>query len=72
LRDDLLGPEYEFDIAGRLKLEAKENMKKRGLASPDIGDALALTFAREIGRRDMTVGRRSPRQVQGMDYSLFD
>jgi hypothetical protein len=26
-------------------LEKKEDMKKRGLASPDLADALALTFA---------------------------
>jgi len=29
-------------------LEAKEQMKKRGLASPDDGDALALTFAMPV------------------------
>lgn len=45
LRDDLVGPEYSFDPAGRIKLERKEDMKKRGLSSPDIADALALTFA---------------------------
>lgn len=72
LRDDLLGPEYRFDLQQRLKIEAKEEMKKRGLASPDIGDALALTFARQVGRRDMTVGRRQKvRQASGMDYDLF-
>jgi hypothetical protein len=26
-------------------LEKKESIKKRGLPSPDLGDALALTFA---------------------------
>ena len=30
---------------GKLLLESKESMKKRGLRSPDEGDALALTFA---------------------------
>ena len=30
---------------GKLILESKESMKKRGLKSPDEGDALALTFA---------------------------
>jgi hypothetical protein len=45
LRDDLTGPEYQYDMQGRLQLERKEDMKKRGLASPDFGDALALTFA---------------------------
>jgi hypothetical protein len=34
---------------GKLILESKESMKKRGLKSPDEGDALALTFAGKPG-----------------------
>jgi hypothetical protein len=44
LREDLCNIEYGYDHNGRLKLERKEDMKKRGLASPDLADALALTF----------------------------
>lgn len=36
----------------RIKLEAKEDMKKRGLPSPDEADTLALTFAVTVARRD--------------------
>lgn len=42
---DLIGPEYGYDNKMRVQLEKKEDMKKRGLASPDAGDALAQTFA---------------------------
>ena len=45
LRDDLIGPQYSFTTTGKIQLERKEDMKKRGLASPDLADALALTFA---------------------------
>ncbi len=45
LQADLTGLLYSFDSNGRLKLEKKEDMKKRGLRSPDEGDACALTFA---------------------------
>lgn len=45
LVDDLCGPQYWFTQAGKMILEAKEDMRDRGLASPDYGDALALTFA---------------------------
>lgn len=45
LRDDLTGVEYGFQREMRLQLEKKEDMKARGLASPDAADALALTFA---------------------------
>jgi phage terminase large subunit len=38
----LVGPTYEFRSNGKLKLESKEDMKKRGLRSPDIADALGL------------------------------
>ena len=33
-------------------LEKKEDMKKRGLASPDLADALALTFAYPVAAHD--------------------
>ena len=42
---DLTGPRYSFDAQGRLKLEAKEEIRKRLGRSTDLGDALALTFA---------------------------
>jgi hypothetical protein len=45
LKADLCGLEYGFDEKNRIQLEKKEDMKARGLASPDLGDALALTFA---------------------------
>jgi hypothetical protein len=48
LETDLTGPGYHFDRGDRLLLESKENMAKRGLDSPDDGDALALTFAQPV------------------------
>lgn len=48
LSTDLTGVEYGFTVADQILLESKESMKKRGLASPDDGDALALTFAHPV------------------------
>jgi hypothetical protein len=45
LKAELIGPEYGFNIKNEIQLESKADMKKRGQASPDIADALALTFA---------------------------
>ena len=45
LQDELMQPEYGFNARMQIQLESKEDMKKRGLASPDIADALALTFS---------------------------
>jgi len=48
LDDDLVGPEYGFDEDQAIILERKKDMKKRGLPSPDHGDALACTFSEPI------------------------
>lgn len=42
---DLTGLQYDYDNTQRLQLEKKSDMKKRGVASPDSADALALTYA---------------------------
>lgn len=48
LESDLIGPGIRTDARQRVWLESKEDMKKRGLNSPDEGDALALTFAQPV------------------------
>jgi hypothetical protein len=47
LKAQLIGPEHSENPHG-IVLERKEDMKARGLASPDIADALALTFAAPV------------------------
>ena len=46
---ELANIKYKFDSSGKLQLESKEDMKKRGLHSPDVADALMLTFATKEG-----------------------
>ncbi|MES2531938.1 MAG: terminase family protein [Pseudomonadota bacterium] len=53
LKQDLCAPTYGHDIQGRLLLEAKDKIKARGLPSPDMADALALTFAHPVGQRSL-------------------
>jgi hypothetical protein len=48
LESDLSCPGFFHDKQDRLVLESKEQIKKRGEASPDEADALALTFAGRI------------------------
>ncbi len=36
---------YKVDSHGRVKIESKEEMKKRGMKSPDEADAVAMLFA---------------------------
>jgi hypothetical protein len=70
LADDLAGPEYGFDKDGRIQLEKKADMKKRGLASPDDGDAFVLTFAEPVQRTDMRTSRDARRsRAPGKDIT---
>lgn len=41
---ELSTPTYTLDSAGRIAIESKDKMKKRGAKSPNLADALALTF----------------------------
>jgi hypothetical protein len=51
LEEDLTGPEYGFSAGEQVQLEKKDDMKKRGLRSPDMGDALAMTWAVRLMKR---------------------
>ena len=42
--DDLTGLTYGFSSKNQIQLERKEDMKKRGLSSPDLSDNLAMSF----------------------------
>ena len=45
LASELTGPQANINKVGKHKLESKDDMKHRGVASPNLADALALTFA---------------------------
>ena len=45
LKYQLTAPKYQYDSKGRIKLESKDDMKKRGVKSPDRADALAMSYA---------------------------
>ena len=64
---------YEFTLKGQLKLEPKDKMKKRGFASPDYADALAMTFSRIISRNDIGSSKRFNRRkvAQDVDCEVF-
>jgi len=48
LCDDLIGPLYSYNPNGQICLEQKDDMKERGLASPDCGDMAAMTFGVKV------------------------
>lgn len=75
LKTDLCVPTYSYDAANRFKLESKDEIKARGLRSPDLGDALALTFAYPVAMTDVYLpseaGRRQPAMATH-DYNPFE
>jgi phage terminase large subunit len=59
---ELTGPTYDFASSGKLVVESKKDMRKRGVASPNKADAFLLTFATsELKRQPI----RRPRQYGG-------
>lgn len=48
LQSDLGAPTYAYNSAGKIILESKDRIKERLGRSPDLADALALTFAAPV------------------------
>ena len=44
LRDELVAPRYSFTSDGRIQIESKQQMRTRGLRSPDRADAFLLSL----------------------------
>ena len=61
IRAELIGPTYSFTSNGKIKVEGKSEMKKRGMRSPDLADALCLTFAGQAA----VVGGRALKWIPG-------
>jgi hypothetical protein len=54
LRSELTAPKFEYRIRNKrtvFQLETKDQMRSRGVASPNRGDGLCLTFAGPVSRK---------------------
>lgn len=58
---DLTAPTYTWSVAGQLKLEAKDDIKKRLSRSTDLGDGLCLTFAVNVKPLEVEFARKKRR-----------
>jgi hypothetical protein len=72
---DATGIHYRYAITtNQLQLERKDEMKRRGMASPDCFESLCQTFSRPVARNDVKHRRISSNRVrvaQDIDYSFF-
>ena len=64
LRDECLGIETVARLDGKVQLESKKEMKKRGLPSPNRLDALVISFAYPVAVK--------PRHLDGTPLHLRD
>ena len=73
LKSEMATPIYWFDAAGRKVLESKDEIKKRlqGGGSPDLADALALTFAYPVGKKLPTDIYTKGRQGSRAEYDPY-
>lgn len=74
LADELAGVEYGYVLRnGRdaILLESKKDMKKRGLASPDLADALAITYAYPVVPSDHSWQMSSSKSTHQIEYDPF-
>ena len=67
LQADLVSVGDKYNSSGQLLLEAKADMKKRGVPSPDLGESVALCFADPDGFvRDANFRRDLSREFGGL------
>lgn len=68
LKEDLCHVRYDYDPSGKLRLESKEKLKARTGKSPDLADALALTFAALVYAG---AGRNSSPEFVRSEYDML-
>jgi hypothetical protein len=69
---DITAPHFTYDSNQRLVIESKEAMRKRGVKSTDIADALGLTFAYPVSSDGAAHGAPSheaPRRIRRREVS---
>jgi hypothetical protein len=75
IETDLCNVEKMHNLDGKIILEKKATMKKRGLASPDLGDGLALTFAMPVSKmsqaQEIEAGFKDTTRVR-KDYDVLN
>ncbi|MCF7949497.1 MAG: terminase B [Spirochaetia bacterium] len=74
LTAQLVTRKYKLELDGRIKLERKEDMKKRGISSPDRADALGLATVDLSDRtfRIEDVSGSMDEKIPGIEDSIID
>lgn len=68
--DELTGPTYTMNNREAIMLESKKDMRRRGVASPNVADALACTFAFPV-YEPAFAGLEKPKPTVAEDYDPY-
>lgn len=68
--EELAAPTYGLNSQEQIQLETKKEMRRRGVRSPDVADALACTFALPISAT-MRRGEEELKPYQAPDYNPY-
>jgi len=73
LAKELTQREFGYTLTGnKIHLETKKDMKDRGVGSPDISDALALTFAASVVPTGKAHGTQNAQKSVVSDYDPLE
>jgi len=72
LMAQIVGPTYTYNLKNEILLEKKEEMMKRGLDSPDLADALALTFSMPVQKHAWAGSDHPQKPLVESEYNPFD
>ena len=71
LLGELTSPRYHITSDGKIVIETKDEMRRRGVASPNIADAHNMTFAQPIAS-DIRTDDRNETEDMPIGYLPFD
>lgn len=69
LAEELTALDYFYDAKFRIQLQAKKDLKKQGIKSPDRADSLAISFAPDLIERKFTNAKVRPVQRRTVIWS---
>lgn len=72
LVDELTGPNYTLNTKEELLLESKKDMRRRGVPSPNVADALACTFAYPIWFPSTLAEQTAMKPTIAPDYNPYE
>lgn len=68
LKNDSLAVRYKRTGPGKIQIESKKELKKRGVKSPDASDACSLTFGRELQQNFLPAAENNRIRQMASDF----